>query len=74
MRGLLDLGRTLGLQTLAEGIEYPHQLDLLREEGCQLGQGYLFARPLSAADAEDVVARADQVVWPEAARAATTAR
>ena len=45
---LVSLGDTLGLQTLAEGIEETGQLDRLRDEGCQLGQGYLFARPLEA--------------------------
>jgi diguanylate cyclase (GGDEF)-like protein/PAS domain S-box-containing protein len=74
VRGLLDLGRTLGLQTLAEGIEHTYQLDLLREEGCDLGQGYLFARPLSAADAEDLVARSDQRLWPVPGRSEAVAR
>jgi diguanylate cyclase (GGDEF)-like protein len=45
---LVSLGETLGLQTLAEGIEETVQLECLRREGCQLGQGYLFARPLEA--------------------------
>jgi diguanylate cyclase (GGDEF)-like protein len=74
VRGLLDLGRTLGLQTVAEGIEHTYQLDLLREEGCDLGQGYLFARPLSAADAADLVARSDQRLWPAPGRSEAVAR
>jgi diguanylate cyclase (GGDEF)-like protein len=47
---LIQLGKTLGLQTLAEGIENQAQLDVLRHEQCDLGQGYLFARPLLAED------------------------
>jgi diguanylate cyclase (GGDEF)-like protein len=43
---LVALGRTLKLETLAEGIEEPAQLATLRREGCDLGQGYLFSRPL----------------------------
>jgi hypothetical protein len=39
------LGRTLGLQVVAEGIEHAGQLQRLRELGCEFGQGYLFARP-----------------------------
>jgi EAL domain-containing protein (putative c-di-GMP-specific phosphodiesterase class I) len=74
VRGLLDLGRTLGLRTVAEGIEHAHQLDLLREEGCDLGQGYLFARPLSAADAEELVSRGDLGAWPAASVAVAAAR
>jgi diguanylate cyclase (GGDEF)-like protein len=45
---LIQLGKTLGLQTIAEGIEEQAQLDVLRYEECDLGQGYLFARPLIA--------------------------
>jgi diguanylate cyclase (GGDEF)-like protein len=45
---LIQLGKTLGLQTLAEGIEEQAQLEVLRHEQCDLGQGYLFARPLIA--------------------------
>jgi diguanylate cyclase (GGDEF)-like protein/PAS domain S-box-containing protein len=48
-RGILTLGQTLGLTTVAEGIETAEQLVALRELGCQLGQGYLFARPLGPA-------------------------
>jgi diguanylate cyclase (GGDEF)-like protein/PAS domain S-box-containing protein len=52
IRGLLELSRTLGLETVAEGIELELQRDQLRDEHCELGQGFLFARPLSAAEAE----------------------
>ena len=72
VRGLLDLGRTLGLETVAEGIEHLHQLDLLREEGCDQGQGYLFAHPLSAEDAEALVARGDSASWPAVAEGTPT--
>jgi diguanylate cyclase (GGDEF)-like protein/PAS domain S-box-containing protein len=47
-RAIVDLARTLHLTTVAEGIEQPHQADALRELGCDLGQGYLFAKPLGA--------------------------
>jgi diguanylate cyclase (GGDEF)-like protein len=46
---LIELGKTLGLQTVAEGIEQPRQLDLLRDESCDMGQGFLFAGPLEPA-------------------------
>ncbi|MHB8439449.1 MAG: putative bifunctional diguanylate cyclase/phosphodiesterase [Acidimicrobiales bacterium] len=45
---LVELGRTLGLETLAEGIEEPQQLELLRSQSCGLGQGFLFSRPVDA--------------------------
>jgi diguanylate cyclase (GGDEF)-like protein len=51
VRAVLDLGRSLRLQTIAEGIEEPNQFDRLVELGCDLGQGYQVCPPL----AEDVV-------------------
>jgi diguanylate cyclase (GGDEF)-like protein/PAS domain S-box-containing protein len=45
---VLTLARSLGVLAIAEGIEEEGQLQLLREMGCDLGQGFLFARPLSA--------------------------
>jgi EAL domain-containing protein (putative c-di-GMP-specific phosphodiesterase class I) len=52
LHGLLEIGRRLQLEVVAEGVELPVQRDLLRDEQCALAQGYLFARPLDAADAE----------------------
>ena len=43
---LVQLGKTLGLQTLGEGIEHPAQLQHLQAEHCDQGQGFLYARPL----------------------------
>jgi diguanylate cyclase (GGDEF)-like protein len=43
---IVRMSEALGLKTLAEGIESPGQRDHLRNLGCQLGQGYFFARPL----------------------------
>ena len=51
-RTVVALGHTLGLTTVAEGIETAAQHATLSALGCTLGQGYLFARPLSAAEAE----------------------
>lgn len=47
VRAMSDLGHTLGLTVLAEGIEVAQTLDQLRLLSVDLGQGYLFARPLS---------------------------
>ena len=57
VRGLLELGRTLGLETVAEGVEHPVQRDALRLQGCDLAQGYLFARPMNSADARALLLR-----------------
>jgi diguanylate cyclase (GGDEF)-like protein len=45
---LIQLGKALGLQTLAEGVEQHSQVRELQREGCDLAQGFLFARPLAA--------------------------
>ncbi|UVE18026.1 EAL domain-containing protein [Pseudomonas sp. LS44] len=49
-RSVITLGHSLGLKVLAEGIEQPEQAELLRQLGCNMGQGYLFGRPQPAAD------------------------
>jgi diguanylate cyclase (GGDEF)-like protein len=45
---LVELGRALRLETIAEGIEDSAQLAAIRAEGCSRGQGFLLARPLAA--------------------------
>jgi diguanylate cyclase (GGDEF)-like protein/PAS domain S-box-containing protein len=46
---MITMAQKLGIQCLAEGIETEEQLRFLREIGCPLGQGYLYARPLPTA-------------------------
>jgi diguanylate cyclase (GGDEF)-like protein/PAS domain S-box-containing protein len=50
VRAIVALARSRGLRTVAEGIEETVQADVLRELGCDTGQGYLYARPLAPAD------------------------
>jgi EAL domain-containing protein (putative c-di-GMP-specific phosphodiesterase class I) len=45
---MVALGRALGLGTLAEGIEDCSQLEQLRNQGCERGQGFLISRPIDA--------------------------
>ncbi len=52
MRTILDLGRTLGRSSIAEGIEEQSELDGLLTLGCELGQGIHFSRPVDAATVE----------------------
>ena len=52
IRMLVQLGKAMSIETLAEGIERQHELTLLKDEQCDSGQGFLFARPLDAATAE----------------------
>ncbi len=46
MHTLIQLGKALGLETLGEGIEEHAELEQLKHEECDSGQGFLFARPL----------------------------
>jgi diguanylate cyclase (GGDEF)-like protein/PAS domain S-box-containing protein len=43
---IVALGRSLNLDVVAEGIELPEQIVSLRDLGCELGQGFLFAKPM----------------------------
>jgi EAL domain-containing protein (putative c-di-GMP-specific phosphodiesterase class I) len=53
---LVTLAHALGVLAIAEGIESDSQLASLRGLGCDLAQGYLFARPLPADDVRSVLA------------------
>ncbi|WP_366481294.1 EAL domain-containing protein [Rhodoferax sp.] len=55
-RTVLQLGESLGLSVIAEGVESTGQRDFLLENHCRLFQGYLFSRPLSLSDFEAYVA------------------
>jgi len=66
---LVELGRTLGLVTLAEGIELGSQLEGLRAERCDTGQGYLFSRPVPADEIAELLESAGQGPVPVASTA-----
>jgi EAL domain-containing protein (putative c-di-GMP-specific phosphodiesterase class I) len=53
---VMGIAETLGLETLAEGIEHEAQLRAVREAGCGSGQGFLLARPLDPGAAERLFA------------------
>jgi EAL domain-containing protein (putative c-di-GMP-specific phosphodiesterase class I) len=61
---IIDLAHTLGLRTVAEGVERPEQAAALRELKCHAAQGYLFARPLPASAADELI-RGWRSVAPE---------
>jgi diguanylate cyclase (GGDEF)-like protein/PAS domain S-box-containing protein len=54
-RTIVQVGRDLGMQVVAEGIEQPRQLAELREMGCGYGQGFLVARPMAASGVEALI-------------------
>jgi diguanylate cyclase (GGDEF)-like protein len=54
-KAIIVMAHALGMQVIAEGVETEQQRDLLKEAGCDFGQGYLFARPISAQELETLV-------------------
>jgi len=57
---MINLAHALGLTAIAEGIETAEQLAVLRELGCDLGQGYYFARPEAAETIEPLLRSPEQ--------------
>lgn len=57
IEGLVSIARNLGIKVVAEGIETPEQAVLLKELGCDFGQGYLFARPVNRTVMTDLLLR-----------------
>jgi EAL domain-containing protein (putative c-di-GMP-specific phosphodiesterase class I) len=58
---IVELANTLGLLTVAEGIETTQQSETLAALGCDIAQGYLFSRPIEADAAHAVMAA---TAWP----------
>ncbi len=54
---IVQLGNTLNLQTVGEGIEQVRQVEGLRSLGCQFGQGFYFAKPLRAEQIDELLSR-----------------
>ncbi|MGE0439628.1 MAG: putative bifunctional diguanylate cyclase/phosphodiesterase [Gemmatimonadales bacterium] len=64
-RAIISIGQSLGMRTVAEGVETRDQLAWLRSLGCTYGQGYLFSRPLQAADLATLLADWDPARYAE---------
>jgi EAL domain-containing protein (putative c-di-GMP-specific phosphodiesterase class I) len=55
VRAIMSLAHSLGMETLAEGVETAKQFEWLREEGCGAVQGYFFGRPTRCADVQALI-------------------
>jgi diguanylate cyclase (GGDEF)-like protein len=66
VEAVVELGKTLGLQTVAEGVEGTDQLEALVVLGCSLAQGYLFSRPVPAEEIGPLLSRQVTGVMAEA--------
>jgi EAL domain-containing protein (putative c-di-GMP-specific phosphodiesterase class I) len=64
VQSIIDLGRNLGLQVVAEGVADPTTRRSLLEMGCRLAQGYLFSPPVTVAEAGRLLARVGVAGWP----------
>ncbi len=49
-KAIIELAHQFNLETVAEGVEYKHQLDFIKKAGCDIIQGYYYYKPLTAAD------------------------
>jgi EAL domain-containing protein (putative c-di-GMP-specific phosphodiesterase class I) len=63
---IIGLARNLHLDCIAEGVETEAQLDYLRDQGCGYAQGYLFSKPVPAADAEALLGQGILADMPKA--------
>ena len=63
---LVQLGKALSIETIAEGIEQPNELSLLQDEQCDGGQGFLFAKPLDPSEIKVFLERCKHAVQPAA--------
>ncbi len=61
VRVIISLARNLGLEAVAEGVESEEQAQFLEREGCNIAQGYLFARPMPA---DELTRQSDQYQCP----------
>jgi EAL domain-containing protein (putative c-di-GMP-specific phosphodiesterase class I) len=52
---IIAMGKGLGLEIVAEGVENEEQKSFLTDEGCDYAQGFLFARPMTARELNDYV-------------------
>ena len=62
VRAIIGLAQSLGLETIAEGVETAAQRDVLWGLGCDTGQGYHFSRPVPAADLEGLLTQGHAVL------------
>lgn len=59
--GIIQIGRMLGKEVVAEGVETPEQAQTLLKQGCHTAQGYLYSRPLPANEFEALIAQRSEL-------------
>ena len=66
VRSIVDMAHSLGLQVTAEGVEKPEQFERLQSIRCDRAQGYMFSRPLTRANAREMIGRRHRTLPAEA--------
>jgi diguanylate cyclase (GGDEF)-like protein len=61
VKAIIELGHTLNLEMVAEGIEQPQQVEILQSFGCNLGQGNLFAPPMGSSQMTEYLQQFAQI-------------
>ncbi len=57
---IVAMAHKLGIKVIAEGIETPEQREILKTAGCDYGQGYLFSKPVTATEFEQLLSQKEQ--------------
>jgi len=76
VQAIVTLAQQLGLRVVAEGVETPEELEVLRRLGCDFVQGYLFSRPMSVEDCDRFLSSSSsgaKQAMPLLSRSATSA-
>ena len=60
---IINLGHTLGLEIVSEGVETKEQLELLRQQGCDIIQGYFISKPMPADEVPAFLKKAETTVY-----------
>jgi EAL domain-containing protein (putative c-di-GMP-specific phosphodiesterase class I) len=63
-KAIIDLGQSLGLYVIVEGLEHQEQVTRLTDLGCRLGQGYHYSRPLPPSELDAMMMRNGVKGWP----------
>lgn len=72
VRAIIGLARDLGQDVIAEGVENEGQFRLLKEMGCGFAQGYMFGKPMTAAEAERLIINDEKLRKAREAEAPTS--
>ena len=55
LRSIIEMAHTLDIRVVSEGIETVEQLEMLSSINCEIGQGFLFAKPMPIADYDKMI-------------------